>query len=154
MYQNILFLFQTKKHTHTNKKQKKLNKIENQRKPKKKRKNKMFLLLIISVENVTRYDDIIWEFALCTARVKKQKTLKSICIYLLTFHSRWKPRYVNALKTSLSIYSVHPSFTAFNIKMIEICTLQTVMSTLSKVLSLISKKICFSYVYLRCASRL
>ena len=33
--------------------------------------------------------------------------------------SKLKPRYVNAVKTLLSIYSIHPSFTTFDIKMIE-----------------------------------
>ena len=48
---------------------------------------------------------------------------------------KMKPRYVNAVKTSLSIYSIHPSFLFFNIKMIEFCASQTVMLTLSKALS-------------------
>ena len=34
----------------------------------------MFLLLIIFVENLTRYDDIIWEFALCTFSLRDQLT--------------------------------------------------------------------------------
>ena len=50
------FLFQTKK-ANTYKKQKKLQKIEKQKKPKKKNKNKMLLLLTISVENLTGYND-------------------------------------------------------------------------------------------------
>ena len=33
--------------------------------------------------------------------------------------SKSKPRYVNAIKTLLSTYSIHPSFTTFDIKMIE-----------------------------------
>ena len=34
------------------------------------------------------------------------------------------------------MYSIHPSFPTFNIKMIAFCTLQSVTSTLSKALSL------------------
>ena len=31
------------------------------------------LLLTISVENLTRYDDIVWEFALCTFNLRDNK---------------------------------------------------------------------------------
>ena len=41
---------------------------------------------------------------------------------------------------SVSVYSIHPSFPTFNIKMIRFCTFQTVTSILSKALSWISKK--------------
>ena len=46
-----------------------------------------------------------------------------------------RTRYVNTLKTSLNIYSIRPNVSIFNIKMVEICTLQTVTSVLSKALS-------------------
>ena len=51
-----IFFVSNKKSTHTNKKQKKVKKkkkIEKQKKP------KMLLLLTISVENLTIYDDIV-----------------------------------------------------------------------------------------------
>ena len=79
---NIYFSFQKKnkkekqkKHTHThiNKKQKKLKKIEKQKKPKKKRSKKMSLLTI-SVENLTGYNDIAWQFALCALNLRDQLT--------------------------------------------------------------------------------
>ena len=38
------------------------------------------------------------------------------------------------IETSLSIYSIHPSFPNSNIKMIEFCALKIVTSTLSKAL--------------------
>ena len=47
--------------THRNKKQKKLKKTEKQTKPKKKGRKKMLLLLTISVENLTGYDDSFWQ---------------------------------------------------------------------------------------------
>ena len=34
----------------------------------------MLLLLTISVENLTRYDDIVWEFALYTFNIYDQPT--------------------------------------------------------------------------------
>ena len=89
----------------------------------------MLLLLTVSVENLSGYDTIICEFALSTfnlhdqprkrERAEKQWALENICIYLFTLCSGWKPRYVNAVKMSLSIYSIHPSFPTFNIKMIK-----------------------------------
>ena len=54
-----IFCFK-QKNTHTEtKKQKKLNKIEKQKNLKKKGRKKMLLLLTISVENLTGYDDIV-----------------------------------------------------------------------------------------------
>ena len=55
----IYFCFKQRKNIYTNKKQKKLKKMEEQKKPKKKRQRKMLLLLILSVENLTIYDDMI-----------------------------------------------------------------------------------------------
>ena len=60
-----VFCFKQKTHTQTKSKKKNLKKTEKQKKPKKKRRNKM-LLLTISVENLTRYHDIVWEFTLRT----------------------------------------------------------------------------------------
>ena len=60
-----IFFVSNKKHTRKQKAKKNLKKIEKQKKPKKKRRNKM-LLLTISVENLTRYHDIVWEFTLRT----------------------------------------------------------------------------------------
>ena len=74
MFQNIYFLFQTKKHTHRNKKQKKLKKIEEQKKPKEEEEKKFLLLLTISVENLTGYNDIVWQFALCSFNLPDQPT--------------------------------------------------------------------------------
>ena len=153
-----IFLFQTKKkNTYTNKKEKKLKKIEKQKKPKIRRKRKMLLLFTISVENLTIYDDIVWKFAMGTFNLrdqskkiehytleKKQQTLENIGLCLFTLCSRWKPRYVNAVKTSLSTYSIHPSSPTFNIKMIEICILQIITSTLSKALPWISQKVVYN----------
>ena len=52
------------------------------------------LLLTISVSNLTRYDVIVWEFALCIFNLRDQLTKRedvlktmnfgSICIYLFT----------------------------------------------------------------------
>ena len=61
MYQNIYFLFQK---THTNNEQKKIKmKREKQKKPKKKRRERM--LLLRTVENLTKYNEIVCEFVLC-----------------------------------------------------------------------------------------
>ena len=64
----------------------------------------------------------------------------------------FKTRYVNAVKTSLSIYSIHPNCSTFFMKMIKFHTLQTVTSTMSKKLSRISKKyiLQFSFVFKIC----
>ena len=105
----------------------------------------MLPLLTISVENLEAYNNIVWQFALCTFNLPdlptKSACEKTINLYIFAnFCSRWKPKYVNAAKTFLSIYSVHISFPTFNIKMIEFCTLKIVSSTISKTLLGISKK--------------
>ena len=57
----------------------KQKKIEKQKKPKKKRRKKMLLPLTASVENLTGYDDIVCEFALCNFNLFNQPT-KRECI--------------------------------------------------------------------------
>ena len=82
------------------------------------------LLLTISVNSLTRYDVIVWELALCIFNLRDQVTKREdvpktmnfgehlyIFIYLM-----FKTRYVNAIKTSLSIYSIHPNFSTFSWK--------------------------------------
>ena len=71
------FLYKKKKkhHIYRSKKQKKLKKIEKEKKPTKiGRKKKMLLLLTISVENVTGYDVVVWQYALCTFNLRDQLT--------------------------------------------------------------------------------
>ena len=64
--------------------------MEKQKKPKKKRRKKFVLIGNIYVENPTRYDDMVWEFYLCTFNLRNQstkrtyaekQTLENICIY-------------------------------------------------------------------------
>ena len=84
------------------------------------------LLLTISVNSLTRYDVIVWELALCIFNLRDQVTKREdvpktinfgkhlyIFIYLM-----FKTRYVNAVKTSLSIYSIYPNVPTFFMKMI------------------------------------
>ena len=118
------------------------------------------LLLIISVNNLTRYDVIVWEFALCIFNLRDQPTKREDAPKTINFgkhlyifvYLMFKTRYVNAVKTSLSIYSIHPNFPIFFMKMIKFYTLQTVTSTMSKKLSRISKKyiLQFSFVFKIC----
>ena len=108
VYQSIYFIVSNKK-PHTNKNQ---TRMEKQKKQKKKRRKKFVLIGNIYVENPTRYDDMVWEFSLCTFNLRNQstkrtyaekQTLEKICIYLFIFCSRWKPRTVNAVKMSLYV---------------------------------------------------
>ena len=110
----------------------------------------MLLLLRVSVENLSGHDLIVCGFVLCTFNLhdqptkrervlRKNKLWKTFVIYLFTLRSRWKPRYADAVKMSLSVYSIHPSFSTFNIKVIELCALQIVRSTPSKAFLWISK---------------
>ena len=171
----FFFVCFKQKNTHTNKKQKKLKKIEKQKKQKKKRRKKMLLLLTISVENLTRYDAVVWEFALCTFNLHDQstkrervlknnklwKTLVYICLlylfgYVVYFNHVMlaetcsKNVFIYIFYSPMEISMIHPSFPTFNIKMIEFCTecFFDRMSTLSKALSWIPKNIFqFSYVF-------
>ena len=78
------------------------------------------------------------------AGAKKQETLESIYIYLLTFYSGRKARYANAVKTSLSIYSIHPNFPDFTFQTIEFCALKIATSVMSKALCNSQKNIFFN----------
>ena len=100
--------------------QNKLKKIQKQKKTKKKRRNKitaqkmkfsnknffifcvqwMLLMLSVSVENLTGYDDIVCEFTVCTFNLRDQllkrecvlknnKLLENICTYMFTLCGRW-----------------------------------------------------------------
>ena len=108
----LFFVSNPKKYTHKQK----------AKGTKKNRRKKMLLLWwTISVGNLMRYDGIVWEFALCSSMLK---AVNCFYIYIYILCSRWKPKQVNAIKTSLSTYFIQPSFPNFNIKMIEFCTLQ------------------------------
>ena len=106
----------------------------------------MLLLLTISVENLTGYNDIVWQFVLCTFTLFDQPTKgervlkinKLVYIWLLFVQDENKD--LNAVKTFLSMYSIHSSFPTFDIKMSEFCTFNIVTLTLSKGLLWISKK--------------
>ena len=84
----------------------------------------MLLLLTISVENLTGYNDIVRQIALCTLNLpdqptKRERVLKNnnvVCLFFLC--SKMKTRYVNAVKMFLSIYSIHTNFPTFDIKVI------------------------------------
>ena len=131
--------------------QNKLKKIQKQKKTKKKRRNKitaqkmkfsnknffifcvqwMLLMLSVSVENLTGYDDIVCEFTLCTFNLRDQ-LLKRECVLknnkLFGKHLHIYVYFMWKMKQR------YPRFQTFFIKMIEFCTLQIVTSTLSKVL--------------------
>ena len=74
-----IYIFCSKKKTHTQTKTKK--------KQKKKKRKKMLLLLTISVENLTGYDDIIWQFALCSFNLRDQQTKREL---VLKNNKLWK----------------------------------------------------------------
>ena len=84
------------------------------------------LLLTISVSNLTRYNVIVWEFALCIFNLRDQLTKRENVLKTMNFgkhlyifvYLMFKTRYVNAVKTSLSIYSIYPNFPTFFMKMI------------------------------------
>ena len=74
---------------------------------------------------------------------------RPLCISCLFKMKTKKQDYVNAVKTSLSICSIHPSFPNFNIKMMKFCVLKIVTSTLSKALLWISKNIFFNSMFFK-----
>ena len=77
MLQNIYFLFQTKEHTHSQKaKETKENRKTKETKEEKEKENVVVVIVVVekSVENLTRFDDIVWEFALCTFNLYDQPT--------------------------------------------------------------------------------
>ena len=168
-----IFLFQTEKHRHKEKaKETKENRKTKETKEEKEKEN--VVVVNNSVENLTRYDDIVWEFALCTFNLHDQSTKRE---RLLKNNKLWKTVYIcllylfdcfvyfnqdilvktcsknvfiYILYSPMEISMIHPSFPTFNIKMAEFCTkcFFDRMSTLSNILSWISKKIFqFSYAF-------
>ena len=70
-------MFQTKKHTHSQKaKETKENRKTKETKEEKEKENVVVVIVVVekSVENLTRFDDIVWEFALCTFNLYDQPT--------------------------------------------------------------------------------
>ena len=71
MYQNI----HIRKHTEKQKaKETKENKKKKKKKKQEKKRRKKMLLLTISVKNLTEYNDIVLQFALCTFNLPDQPT--------------------------------------------------------------------------------